>query len=63
LFPHQPYSNEEGNEHQWKKGDIAFETNFDTSKNKEIKLEGTKEWISGTYIVLLESEDTFGQKV
>ena len=63
LFPHQPYTNEEGNEQQWEKGDIAFETNFDTSKNKEIKLEGTKEWISGNYIVLLESEDTFGQKV
>ena len=63
LFPNQPYTNEESNGSNWKKGALVFETNFDTSKSKEIKLESIKKWISGKYIVTLESEDTFGQKV
>ena len=62
LFPHEAYQ-EEHNPETWEKGNIVFETNFDTSKRKEIKLENFKNWKSGNYIIVLESKDRFGQVV
>ncbi|RXJ49521.1 alpha-2-macroglobulin family protein [Gelidibacter gilvus] len=62
LFPHEAYQ-EEHNLETWEKGKMVFETNFDTSKSKEIKLESLKQWESGNYIIILESKDRFGQLV
>ena len=61
-FPHWSYGNEV-NIKNWKKGKAVFETNFDTEKSKSVMLKRTKKWDSGTYIMVLESEDKFGQSV
>ena len=63
LFPHDPYSNNESDEKNWTKGKLVFSTKFDTEKSKEIQLENTSKWLSGKYIVVLESKDKFGQEV
>ncbi|MGV8816014.1 MAG: alpha-2-macroglobulin family protein [Gelidibacter sp.] len=62
LFPHEAYQDEQ-NPENWDKGKIVFETNFDTSKSKEIDLGNLKKWDSGNYVVVLESSDRFGQLV
>ena len=62
LFPHEAYQDEH-NPETWEKGKIVFETNFNTSKSKEIDLGNLKKWDSGNYVVVLESTDKFGQLV
>ncbi|MBA6154230.1 alpha-2-macroglobulin [Gelidibacter gilvus] len=62
IFPHEAYQNEH-NPETWDKGKMVFETNFDTSKSKEITLNNLKRWESGNYIIILESQDRFGQLV
>ncbi|MBO3097665.1 alpha-2-macroglobulin family protein [Gelidibacter pelagius] len=62
LFPHEAYQDEH-NPETWEKAKMVFETNFDTSKSKDIKLENLKKWESGNYIIILESKDRFGQLV
>lgn len=62
LFPHDPYNNE-GLLANWEKGDEVFSTNFDTEKEKTITLKKLKKWDSGKYIIFVESQDKFGQKV
>ncbi len=62
LFPHEAYD-EEHNPDTWEKGDLVFDTSFDTSKSKEIELGNIKKWASGRYVVVLESKDKFGQVV
>lgn len=63
LFPNDPYTNDESDEKNWQKGKLVFTKNFDTSISKEIVLKNTKKWISGKYIIILESKDKFGQGV
>ncbi|QTE22249.1 alpha-2-macroglobulin family protein [Polaribacter cellanae] len=63
LFPNEAYSKEEMEEKNWKKGKLVFSTNFNTENEKEISLKNIKNWISGKYIAVLESEDKFGQAV
>ena len=63
LFPHDPYTNNESNEKNWKKGLLVFNENFDTSTSKEVLLKNTENWLSGKYIVVLESKDKFNQIV
>ena len=63
LFPDEPYTNDESDVNNWKKGAVVFETDFDTSAAKEIKLEHVKKWLSGKYIAVLESKDKFEQEV
>ena len=63
LFPHETFTNEENDEKKWKKGKLAFSTNFDTSISKEISLKNTNNWLSGKYIIILESKDPFNQEV
>ena len=60
LFPHDPYDNEDILTN-WKKGDEVFKTYFDTEKEKTITLKELKKWNSGKYIIILESQDKFGQ--
>jgi len=62
LFPYETHEN--NNEpSQWKKGKLVWESSFDTGKSKEIELKNAKKWISGNYIIELETKDKFGQKV
>jgi TonB-dependent SusC/RagA subfamily outer membrane receptor len=63
LFPHETFTNEENDEKKWKKGKLAYSTNFDTSISKEISLKNTDNWLSGKYIIILESKDPFNQEV
>ena len=63
LFPHDAYTDNESDENKWKKGELVFSINFDTSISKEIILKNTKNWISGKYMVVLNSKDKFGQEV
>ncbi|WP_425402516.1 alpha-2-macroglobulin family protein [Gelidibacter mesophilus] len=62
LFPHEAYQ-EEHKPETWDKGKLVFETSFDTSESKEIKLDHLEKWNSGNYIIILESKDKFGQVV
>jgi len=62
LFPHEAYE-KENDPNTWKQGKLVFETNFNTEKGKEIKLKNISKWISGKYIVIVESEDKFNQAV
>ncbi|WP_400081001.1 alpha-2-macroglobulin family protein [Winogradskyella sp. R77965] len=62
LFPHEAY-NDEGLITNWERGDEFFKTNFDTEKDKTITVKKLKKWDSGKYIIVLQSEDKFGQAV
>ncbi|GAA4238555.1 hypothetical protein GCM10022291_29470 [Postechiella marina] len=62
LFPHEAYSDEHIAEN-WKKGDLVFEKAFNTENNNTINLGKTKKWLSGKYIITLQSKDKFGQEV
>ena len=61
-FPHEAYQ-EEHNQNTWKKGKLVFEKSFDTNVSKDLELGNIKKWKSGAYVILLESEDQFGQAV
>lgn len=63
LFPNDPYTNDESDDKNWQKGKLVFNENFDTATPKEVRLKNTKNWISGNYIVILESKDKFNQAV
>ncbi|WP_298765658.1 MG2 domain-containing protein [uncultured Polaribacter sp.] len=63
LFPNDPFTNDEIDEKNWKKGALVFTKNFNTETSKEMLLKNTKNWISGKYIIILESKDKFNQKV
>jgi len=63
LFPHEPYTDNETDEKNWKKGKLVFTTDFNTEKSKQITLTNYKNWNSGKYIAVLESEDKFRQEV
>mgnify|MGYP001026422521 CR=1 FL=1 len=63
LFPNEPYTSDESDEKNWQKGNLVFTENFDTETSKEIILKNIKKWISGKYIVILESKDKFDQVV
>lgn len=61
-FPHEAYGNEH-NPDNWEKGTLVLTKSFDTETSKEVKLGTIKRWESGQYIIVLESEDKFGQLV
>ncbi len=62
YFPHDAYTNED-NPENWEKGDLVLTKTFDTEKSKIIDLKNTKRWLSGAYILELETKDKFGQEV
>ncbi|WP_397362019.1 MG2 domain-containing protein [Olleya sp. R77988] len=62
YFPHDAYTNEDKPEN-WTKGDLVLSKTFDTDKSKTIDLKNTKKWLSGAYIIELETKDKFGQEV
>ncbi|MGV8945737.1 MAG: MG2 domain-containing protein, partial [Lutibacter sp.] len=61
-FPHEAYDNENAVEN-WEKGALVFEEKFDTSKSTKVGLKNLQNWLTGKYIVELESKDKFGQEV
>lgn len=62
LFPHEAYANEH-NSSKWEKGKLVYTKKFDTEKEREISLPNLKKWLSGKYIVEIETKDKFGQTV
>ncbi|MFD1063846.1 carboxypeptidase-like regulatory domain-containing protein [Winogradskyella litorisediminis] len=61
-FPHWSYNDEQLIQN-WKKGKLEFSTDFNTENSKEITLRRIKNWTSGTYVIILETEDKFGNAV
>ncbi|MBR9914132.1 MAG: alpha-2-macroglobulin [Algicola sp.] len=62
LFPHQAYKDENDSK-RWDKGDMILSKTFDTEDSKTLDLGNMKRWDSGTYRILLETKDRFGQLV
>ncbi|MGB0980822.1 MAG: alpha-2-macroglobulin family protein [Winogradskyella sp.] len=62
LFPHDVYK-DEAIVTNWQKGKEVFKTNFDTEKESIIRLKKIKNWDSGKYSIVVESEDKYGQIV
>ncbi|WP_261975585.1 alpha-2-macroglobulin [Olleya sp. ITB9] len=62
YFPHDAFTNEDQPD-QWIKGSLVFETDFNTKKPTTIDLKNIKKWLSGAYIIELETKDKFGQVV
>ncbi|MGB1041946.1 MAG: MG2 domain-containing protein [Tenacibaculum sp.] len=63
LFPNEAYTKNETNEQFWKKGKLVFESSFNTQESKEVLLKKFSKWISGKYIVIVNTTDKFNQKV
>ncbi|WP_111706591.1 alpha-2-macroglobulin family protein [Lutibacter citreus] len=63
LFPHEPYTNDENNINNWKKGEQVFETNFNTEESKEITLKKINNWKTGNYTIEVEAKDNYNQLV
>ncbi|SDM75516.1 alpha-2-macroglobulin family protein [Kriegella aquimaris] len=61
-YPHDAFENEH-DPTTWEKGKLVWETKFDTKQSQEVILNNTKKWPSGNYVIELETEDKFGQKV
>ncbi len=62
LYPHEAFGKED-NPAFWEKGELVWESSFDTDKSKEIGLGNVKKWLSGKYVIELETKDRFGQLV
>ncbi|MGI9550259.1 MAG: MG2 domain-containing protein, partial [Aurantibacter sp.] len=62
LYPHDAYGNEHDHTN-WEKGKLVGESDFDTGEAKEIELGNHKKWLSGKYVIELETKDKFGQEV
>ncbi|NNE76254.1 MAG: alpha-2-macroglobulin, partial [Pricia sp.] len=62
LFPHDAYEDEH-DVLTWEKGELVWETTFDTGKSTKIEIESTEKWESGNYRIELETKDRFGQVV
>ncbi|MCK0191243.1 MG2 domain-containing protein [Arenibacter sp. F20364] len=62
LFPHDAFGKED-NPAFWKKGELVWESNFDTGESNQIDLGNVKKWLSGKYVIELETKDKFGQLV
>ncbi|MFS4493604.1 alpha-2-macroglobulin family protein [Maribacter sp. 2308TA10-17] len=62
IYPHDSFANEH-DPSTWEKGELVWKADFDTDKSKEISLGNTKKWLSGKYVLELESKDKFGMLV
>jgi len=62
LYPHEAFGNEHDHT-QWKKGKLVWQSNFDTGESTEIEMGGLTKWMSGKYVIELETKDKFGQEV
>ena len=62
LYPNDAFANEH-DASNWEKGELVWQSDFDTGKSTELSLGNTKKWNSGKYVLELETKDTFGQQV
>lgn len=62
LFPHDAFDNEHDSS-SWEKGELVWQTEFDTDKSTEIALGSLKKWKSGKYLLELQTQDKYGQGV
>jgi len=62
MFPHDAYQNEH-DPSTWEKGALVWQANFDTEKANEILIDKPKKWLSGKYVLTLETNDKFGHPV
>ncbi|MCM4170470.1 alpha-2-macroglobulin [Arenibacter sp. TNZ] len=62
IYPHEAFGKED-NSAYWEKGELVWDSSFDTGKSKEISLGTIKKWMSGKYVIELETKDKFGQLV
>lgn len=56
LFPHEPFGKENLPE-QWEKGQLVFQTNFDTSKTSKITIPNATKWQEGYYLVEMKTNE------
>ena len=61
-FPYEAYA-DELDSNRWPKGNLVWETTFDTAEETQIALPTLKKWVSGQYLIELETKDAFGQAV
>ncbi len=62
LFPYEAF----GKEHltsNWERGELVWESDFNTAEATEISLGNIKKWPSGAYVLELETTDKLGQTV
>ena len=62
MFPNDAFDNEH-DVSTWEKGELVWQSSFDTNKSKELSFGKTKKWPSGQYVLELETKDKFGQPV
>ena len=62
TYPHEAFGRED-NAAYWEKGELVWDSSFDTGKSTEIGLGTIKKWLSGKYVIELETKDKFGQLV
>lgn len=62
LFPNESYTDEHNSE-TWKKGEVVWQSEFNTADATELKLNSIKDWESGKYRLELETKDKFGNLV
>ncbi len=62
YFPGDQYESEM-DYYQWEKAELAWESDFDTEKSKQVDLKKMKKWEAGVYLVELASKDKRGNPV
>ncbi|MCK4359567.1 MAG: hypothetical protein KAW92_12680 [Candidatus Cloacimonetes bacterium] len=62
LFPYDVFT-DENNFYKWEKEKTAFESKFDTEKDKNLNLKNLKKWEQGVYLIELYSKDKYGKEV
>lgn len=62
AFPNDLYE-DENNMYKWEKGDILFETAFETPKDSTIKIKDLENWKPGAYILEAKAKDAYGEDV
>ncbi|MRI02358.1 alpha-2-macroglobulin [Kriegella sp. EG-1] len=62
IFPHDAYINE-ADYTKWQKGQLVWQTSFNTEISEEVQLENLKKYSSGKYVLELETKDKFGKAV
>lgn len=62
LFPHDSYG-DEGSAGEPEKGELVFETEFDTGVSDSVHLPIKEDWLAGNYLVEVASKDKHDQAV
>tara|TARA_R110002020_G_scaffold137434_2_gene306552 strand:- start:88089 stop:94160 length:6072 start_codon:yes stop_codon:yes gene_type:complete len=62
LFPHEAFGQEDEIT-KWEKGQMVWESEFNTETSSDLKLDPKDRWPSGNYVMELVTHDKFGQEV